>query len=545
MEKPWLSEYPPGVPADIDPNEYNSVLEVVDASVRRYGERPAFASFSTRLSFKELDALAARFAAFLQQGLNVGKRDRVAIMAPNILAYPVALFGIMRTGAITVNINPQYTARELESQLVDAGVQTIVIAAGATPVLAEVIGRTAVRHVIVVQTGDLLHESMLPQSPPDPRLPGCVDFQTALDRGASLSLQPVAVGGDDLLFLQYTGGTTGIAKGAALTHRNLVANLAQYASWLAGKQVIGKEVIVTALPLYHIFALMANCLSAVRMGALSVLIADPRDLPGLVAAFRYWRFTMITGVNTLFNHLLNTDGFAGLEFALRISIGGGAAVQRAVAERWFAVTGSPILEGYGLSETSPVLTMNRIDETAYTGSIGLPWPSTEISLRDERGDEVPPGEPGELCARGPQVMQGYWNRPDATRLATTADGFFRTGDIATVDEHGYFRIVDRKKDMILVSGFNVYPNEIEGVIATRREVVECACVGVPDEQTGEAVKVYVVKRPGADIRAAELVALCRKQLAAYKVPKQVEFLDELPKTNVGKILRRALKARDP
>ena len=540
MEKIWLGEYPPGVPREIDPNTYTSIISMFEEGVGKFANLPAFSNFGTTLSFSDIDDLSRKFAAYLQQDLGIVKGDRVAIMAANMLQYPVAVFGIMRAGAITVNVNPLYTPRELEHQLNDAGVKAIVIFSNSTPTLAEVIENTPVKHVIVTRLGDLLNES-IPSNEPDDRLQDCVEFKDALEKGKELTLEAPDITGEDVLFLQYTGGTTGLSKGATLTHRNLVANLLQYNSWFAAKQEKGKETILTALPLYHIFALHVCCLTPVLMGTHSVLITNPRDLPGILNAFKQWKFTMMAGVNTLYNGLLHGEGFKDLDFSLKICIGGGAAVQQAVAERWFEITGCHILEGYGLSETSPLLTINRVDTSGYTGSIGLPVPSTEISLRDDNGNEVAAGDAGELCAKGPQVMRGYWNREDATRDAMTEDGFFKTGDIAVVDERGYFKIVDRKKDMILVSGFNVFPNEIEDVVAKCAGVQENSCIGIPDARSGEAVKVYVVKQPGAEITPKDVIAHCRVHLTGYKVPKHVEFIDALPKSNVGKILRRELR----
>ncbi len=533
-------DYPPGVPKQIDADSYVSILHMFDESVTRFADRPAFANFNTTLTFADLDRLSHNLAAYLQQELGIEKGDRIAIMAPNILQYPVSVFGIMLCGAIIVNVNPSYTARELEHQLNDAAVKGIVIFSGSTPVFAKVIGNTSVEHVIVTRLDDLLDDDVESASP-DERLSDYIEFTDAITSGAQLSLTPVDIQGGDVLFLQYTGGTTGVSKGATLTHRNLIANILQFTSWFSEKQGQGAEVLLTALPLYHIFALMGNCLTSTWLGNLSVLITDPRDVDGLVAAFKKWRFTVMNGVNTLYNGLVNSQAFCDLDFRLKLSIGGGAAVQRAVADKWYEITGCHILEAYGLSETSPLVTSNRADCQQYTGSIGLAAPSTEISLRDDAGSEVPVGEPGELCVRGPQVMRGYWRCDEATAECMTKDGYLRTGDIATVDEHGYFRIVDRKKDVILVSGFNVFPNEIEDVLGRCEGVLESACIGVPDEKSGEAVRAYVVKKPGSDISADEVTAYCRNELTGYKRPKQIRFVDALPKSNVGKILRRELR----
>ena len=534
------TDYPDDVPEQIDADAYTSMLHMFDEAVERFRDRPAFANFGTTITYDDLDRTSRNLAAYLQQVLGIRKGDRVAIMAPNILQYPVSVIAVMRCGATVVNVNPSYTPRELEHQLNDAEVKALVIFSSVTATLAEVMNRISVPNVIVTKLDDLLDDTL--DSPDtDTRISDSVTFPEALAAGEKLTFEAVAVHGSDVLFLQYTGGTTGVSKGATLTHRNLVANVLQFSAWFSNKQDPGSEVILTALPLYHIFALMVNCLYALRFGMLSVLITDPRDISALVQAFDKWKFTVMTGVNTLYNGLLHAEGFSDLESHLKLCIGGGAAVQRAVADNWRAVTGCHILEAYGLSETSPALTANRADSAEFTGSIGLALPSTEISIRDDSGNEVAVGEPGELCVRGPQVMRGYWRRDDATAECMTEDGFFRTGDVATVDERGYFRIVDRKKDMIIVSGFNVFPNEIEDVVGRCDGVLDSACIGVPDQKSGEAVRVYVVKRSGVELSADDLISFCRTELTGYKVPKQVEFLDALPKSNVGKILRRELR----
>jgi long-chain acyl-CoA synthetase len=541
MEKIWLDQYPQDVPAEIDPDAFGSVVEIFEDAVGRFGDRPAFTNFGTTLSFNELDALSRDFAAYLQNDLGIRRGDRVAIMMPNLLQYMVALFGILRTGAIVVNVNPLYTPRELHHQLCDAGARVIVIFANATPVLGDVLDRTPVEKVIVTQLGDLLAKTM-PEVGIDERLGDVIELKSALATGREQAHTPVPLTGEDVIFLQYTGGTTGVSKGATLTHRNLVANLAQFSATLGNGIQEGEEIIVTALPLYHIFALMVNCMAFMMTGARNVLITNPRDMPDFVAELKKWRFTAFTGVNTLYNGLLHTQGFSDCDFSgLKICVGGGSAIQQAVAEKWKRLTGCTVLEGYGLSETSPILTVNPVGATEFSGTIGMPVPSTEISLRDDDGNEVPMGEPGELCARGPQVMAGYWEREDATRDAMTEDGFFRTGDVATVDERGYFRIVDRKKDMILMSGFNVFPTEIEAVLVEHEGVLEAACVGVTDEKSGEAVKAFVVAKPGFDLGEAQLREHCIANLAAYKVPKFIALMDELPKSSVGKILRRELR----
>lgn len=551
MDRVWLASYPRGVPADIDPGEFASVGQLFELSCKRYGDAEAYLNMGKAISYAELDTLSAQFAAYLQGELKLPRGARVAIMMPNCLQYPVALFGVLRAGYVVVNCNPLYTPRELEHQLTDAGADTIVILENFCHTLEHALPHTPVKNVVVTGLGDLLGfpkcaivnfvvrhvKKMVPRW----QVPGSVSFGEALARGAAHRLQPVAVGHDDLAFLQYTGGTTGVAKGAELTHRNILANLQQACAWL--KPFLGPDThtIITALPLYHIFSLTANCLTFLRLGARNVLITNPRDIPGFVKELGKHRFTAITGVNTLFNALLNHPDFARLDFsALRIALGGGMAVQRAVAEKWKKVTGVTLVEAYGLTETSPAVTINPMDLAEYNGSIGLPVPSTEISIRDDAGNELPLGQPGELCVRGPQVMRGYYGRPDETAKVMTADGFLRTGDIAVVDEKGFIRLVDRKKDMILVSGFNVYPNEVEDVVASCPGVLECAAVGVPDERSGEAVKLFVVRRDPA-LTAEAIIHHCRENLTGYKVPHHIEFRDELPKTNVGKILRRALR----
>ena len=544
MEKVWLRRYPQGVPAEIDPDQFTSLAAMFEESCRKFADHLAFTNFGTTITFAEFESAARDFAAYLQKDLGLAKGERVAVMMPNLLQYPVAVFGILRAGLVVVNVNPLYSSRELEYQLNDAGAETILIFSASTPALAAVVTNTPIKTVIVTELDDMLANAA-PSPDADSRLAHPVSFKDALARGRELSLAPVEVRGEDLAFLQYTGGTTGVSKGAMLTHRNIVANVEQFVAFTSAMLEEGKEIIITALPLYHIFALMLNCCGYVRLGGLNILITNPRDIAAFVSELGKWKFTSISAVNTLFNGLASVPEFTKLDHsALKLCVGGGAAVQRAVAEKWKSVTGCHILEGYGLSETSPILTLNPVDQTEFSGSIGTPFPSTELSIRDVDGKEVPTGEAGELCAKGPQVMAGYWRREDATREVMTADGFFRTGDVAIVDAQGFFRIVDRKKDMILVSGFNVYPNEIEAVIQHCDGVLENACIGLPDEKTGEAVKVFVVKRKGADITEKDLRAHCRSELAAYKVPKYIEFIDELPKSTVGKILRRELRARE-
>lgn len=552
MEKIWLKEYPPGVPAEIDLNEFTSVKDILEKSCQRFADSPAYSNMGVTLRYRDIDRLSRDFAAFLQ-GLGLGKRDRVAIMMPNVLQYPVALFGVLRAGMVVVNVNPLYTPRELEHQLNDSGAAVIVIVENFAHTLQQVLDKTMVKTVVMTQLGDLFPfpkrtlvnfvVKHLKKRVPAWKIPAAVPFRRALRAGAGQTLTDVPLNRNDLAFLQYTGGTTGVSKGAMLTHGNLVANLQQASAWLSSVSTPGKEIIVTALPLYHIFSLTVNGLTFMKAGGHNVLITNPRDMPGFVKELGKIRFTAITGVNTLFNGLLGTPGFDRLDFgALKLSMAGGMAVQRAVAENWRQVTGTPLIEGYGLTETSPLVTGNPLAVKEYNGSIGLPLPSTELSIRDDEDRELGIGQDqaGEICIRGPQVMRGYWNRPEETAKIMTRDGFLRTGDVGYVDERGYVRIVDRKKDMILVSGFNVYPNEIEDVVALHPGVLEVAAVGVPDERSGEVVKIVVVRKDPA-LSAEALIDHCRQHLTGYKVPRRIEFRTELPKSNVGKILRRLLR----
>lgn len=551
MEKIWLKEYPPGVPAEIDVNEYSSLKDILEKSCKRYRDLPAYSNMGVTLSYGEIDRLSRQFGAYLQQALGLKKADRVAIMMPNLLQYPIALFGALRAGLIVVNVNPLYTARELKHQLNDAGAETIVIVENFAYTLQEVLPETPVKIVITTQIGDLFPwpkrllvnfvVKYVKKKVPRWELPGAVGFRTVLAEGAVKTLDDIELNHDDVAFLQYTGGTTGVAKGAILTHGNIVANLQQASAWIGPWIEPGKEVIITALPLYHIFSLTANCLTFMKNGGHNVLITNPRDMPAFVKELKKTKFTAITGVNTLFNGLLHAEGFKDVDFsALHITLGGGMAVQQSVAERWKKVTGSTLVEAYGLTETSPAACINPLTLEEFNHSIGLPISSTEVSIRDDNGEELPPGEVGEICIRGPQVMKGYWNRPEDTEKAFTKEGAFRTGDMGTIDEKGYVQIVDRKKDMILVSGFNVYPNEVEDVVATHPGVQEVAAVGIPDERSGELVKIVVVRKD-PDLTPEELIQHCKKHLTAYKVPKQVEFREELPKSPVGKILRRELR----
>ena len=541
MDKVWLRNYPEGVPAEADIDAYDSIVALFEESVRRFGDRPAYSNFGVTITYRELDERARALAGYLQ-GLGLEPGDRVAIMMPNLLANPVAIFGVLLAGLTVVNTNPLYTARELEHQLTDSEARAIVIVENFASVLADVIGRTRVEHVVLVRMGDGLG---FPKSAlinfVVRRVKKMVPAFHLLEEGRGKPLRPSGAGRDDAAFLQYTGGTTGVAKGATLSHGNVVSNLQQTSSWIGGNFEPGQEVLVTALPLYHIFSLVANCLTGMKYGALNVLITNPRDMPAFVKIIAGLKFSVITGVNTLYNGLLNTPGFESVDFSrLKLAVGGGMAMQRAVADRWREVTGVPVVEAYGLTETSPAAVANRLDQTEFTGSIGLPLPSTDISIRDDDGNEVGFDTPGELCVRGPQVMQGYWGRPDATAEVLSDDGWLRTGDMATIDEEGYLRIVDRKKDMIIVSGFNVYPNEIEDVVALHPGVLEVGAVGVPDEKSGEAPKIVVVKKD-PELTSEALIEHCREQLTGYKVPRHVEFRDELPKTNVGKVLRRELR----
>ncbi|QDW33263.1 long-chain-fatty-acid--CoA ligase FadD [Yersinia sp. KBS0713] len=550
MEKVWLKRYPADVPAEIDPDRYSSLVEMFENAALRYADQPAFINMGEVMTFRKLEERSRAFAAYLQQGLGLQKGDRVALMMPNLLQYPIALFGILRAGMVVVNVNPLYTPRELEHQLNDSGAAAIVIVSNFAHTLEKVVFKTQVKHVILTRMGDQLSAAKgtlvnfvvkyIKRLVPKYYLPDAISFRTALQKGRRLQYVKPDVINTDMAFLQYTGGTTGVAKGAMLTHRNMQSNLEQAKAAYAPLLQPGHELVVTALPLYHIFALTMNCLLFIELGGRSLLITNPRDIPGMVKELSHYPFTAMTGVNTLFNALLNNEEFAKLNFStLRLSVGGGMPVQQAVAERWEKLTGKHLLEGYGLTECSPLVTGNPYDLKHYSGSIGLPVPSTDVRLVDDEGHDVAFGEPGELWVRGPQVMLGYWQRPEATD-EVLKEGWLATGDIATLDEQGFLRIVDRKKDMILVSGFNVYPNEIEDVVALHPKVLESAVIGVPNGVAGEAVKVFIVKKD-ATLTQEELLTHCRRYLTGYKVPKIVEFRDELPKSNVGKILRRELR----
>lgn len=554
MEKFWIRSYPPGVPAEIDYTRYRSLVHLMEESFARHAQRDAYVCMGKSITYADVDRMSRQLGAWLQaQGLQPGAR--VALMMPNVLQYPVAIAAVLRAGFVVVNVNPLYTPRELEHQLRDSGAEAIVILENFAHTLEKVIGHTQVKVAVVASMGDLLGgpkgalvnfvvrnvKKMVPAF----SLPRAIRFKRALAEGAGQRLQEVSLGHDDIAFLQYTGGTTGLSKGAMLSHRNVIANLMQNEAWLQPAMDKPPKVealtFVCALPLYHIFALTVCCLMGTRLGGLNILIPNPRDIPGLVKELAKYRFNMLPAVNTLYNALLNHPDFAKLDFSsLKLCNGGGMAVQKAVNDRWRSVTGKSIVEGYGLSETSPVATANPADATEFSGTIGLPIPSTDIAILDDAGHPLPVGQVGEIAIRGPQVMEGYWQKPEETARVMTADGFFRSGDIGVMDERGYVTIVDRKKDMVLVSGFNVYPNEVEGVVAAHPGVLECAVVGVPDPATGEAVKLFVVRRDPS-LTAEQLTEYCQQQLTGYKRPKLIEFRNELPKSNVGKILRRELR----
>ena len=554
MDRFWLKNYPKGVPADIDYRQYKSLVELLEEAFKKHGGQPAYSCMGKTLTFHDLDTQSAAIGAWLQsRGFTKGKR--VAIMMPNVLQYPVVLAGVLRAGCTVVNVNPLYTPRELEHQLKDSGADAIFILENFATTLQQVYDKVPTRTVVVCAMGDMLgfFKGILvnfvvrnvKKMVPEYTIPNAIRWNEALADGLRMTLKPVAVTLDDTAFLQYTGGTTGVSKGAQLLHKNIVANVLQSEAWYqpALKRLKPGEqlTVITALPLYHIFALTACAMLSARVGGHCVLIPNPRDIPGFVKELQKHAFHVFPAVNTLFNGLLNNEEFRKLSFkSLLVSLGGGMAVQQAVAEKWLKLTGCPICEAYGLSETSPAATCNPTDTSRYTGSIGLPMPSTEIAILDDAGKPLPVGSVGEIAIRGPQVMPGYWNRPDETAKVMTADGFFKTGDIGVMDAEGYTKIVDRKKDMILVSGFNVYPNEVEGVVAGHPSVLECAAVGVPDETSGEAVKLFVVKKDAA-LTEKELMEHCKEHLTGYKKPKYIEFRSDLPKTNVGKILRRELR----
>ena len=550
MEKIWLKNYPAGVPSEIDTSAYRSIPQLFDESINKFRARPAYMCMGATMTFDELDKLSGSIGAWLQ-ARGLAKGARVAVMMPNILQYPASIFGILRAGYTVVNINPLYTPRELEHQLKDSGAEAIIILENFATTLQQVADKTPLKHIIVASMGDLLGLKgvlvnfvvrSVKKMVPAWSLPGAVKFSAMVDEGASLKLKPVNLGPEDIAFLQYTGGTTGVSKGAMLLQRNILANLQQVSAWFSPTHDDNApHLMVTPLPLYHIYSLTCCCLFMLKDGGCNLLIPNPRDIPGFIKELQKYKFTAISGLNTLYNALLNHPEFGTIDFShLRLSSAGGMAMQKAVAERWHKVTGMPILEGYGLTETSPVATTNPVNTLEFNGTIGLPVPSTIITIRDDDGKILPVGEVGEICIVGPQVMKGYWNRQEETDKAMASDGAFKTGDIGVMDERGFIRIVDRKKDMILVSGFNVYPNEIEEVVASHPGVLECAAIGVPDEKSGEVPKVFVVKKDPALTEEA-LMEHCRKNLTGYKLPKRIEFRAELPKTNVGKILRRALR----
>jgi long-chain acyl-CoA synthetase len=551
MEKVWLKSYPPGMPEEVDLDAYASVTDVFEQAIKRFGKSPCFSNLGTTITYDEMDRYTDQLASYLQNLPGMVRGERVAVMMPNVLQNPIAIFAILRAGFTVVNTNPLYTPRELKHQLSDSGARAIIVIENFCHTLDEVIADSPVEYVITTQLGDLLNfpkslivnlvVKYIKKLVPEFSLPQRVTFKQALRLGSGQRHKSVPVTHDDIAFLQYTGGTTGVAKGAMLTHGNMTANMQQASAWIKDGVNENEEVIITALPLYHIFSLTANCLTFMKEGALNYLITNPRDMAGFVKELQGVRFTALTGVNTLFNGLMNTPGFEKIDFShLKLSLGGGMAVQQPVAERWQKLTGTPLLEAYGLTETSPAVCINPVNVTEYNGSIGLPVPSTEVSVQDDEGRILPQGEAGELCVRGPQVMKGYWQKPEETAKVLSADGWFKTGDVAQMDELGFFRIVDRLKDMILVSGFNVYPNEIETVIASHEGVLEVGVIGEPHDEKGEVVKAVIVRKDPA-LDAAGVIAHCREHLAAYKVPKIVEFRDELPKTNVGKILRRELR----
>ena len=551
MEKLWLNSYEQGVNAEIDITQYSSISDVFRQSVEKFAHQPAFQNMGKTLTYAEVGKLAEDFASYLQNVLKLPRGERVAIMLPNLLQYPIALFGILQAGLVAVNTNPLYTPRELEHQLKDSGATTIIVLENFANTLELVLPRTQIKHVIVASVGEMFGFfkgtlmnfvlRKIKKMVPEYRISGAIPFQTTLKEGAAHTFRPVTLTREDTALLQYTGGTTGVAKGAILSHGNICANMLQAKEWIKFQLREGKETVIAALPLYHIFALTVNLMIFTNAGSKIILITNPRDMKGFIGELKKERISVFVGVNTLFNGMVNQPDFATVDFSdLRLTLGGGMATQKAVAEKWKDITGTPIVEAYGLTEASPGVCCNPLNIETYSGGIGLPIPSTEIELRDADGSTVAQGQPGELWVKGPQVMQGYWNRPEETAKAIDARGFLETGDIAVMDEKGWFKLVDRKKDLIVVSGFNVYPNEIEEVIAHNDKVMEVACIGVPNEKTGEALKVFVVKKDPS-LTKEELIAFCRTELTGYKVPKDIEFRDELPKSNVGKILRRELR----
>ena len=551
MEKLWLNSYEQGVNAEIDITQYSSISDVFRQSVEKFAHQPAFQNMGKTLTYAEVGKLAENFASYLQNVLKLPRGERVAIMLPNLLQYPIALFGILQAGLVAVNTNPLYTPRELEHQLKDSGATTIIVLENFANTLELVLPRTQIKHVIVASVGEMFGFfkgtlmnfvlRKIKKMVPEYRISGAIPFQTTLKEGAAHTFRPVTLTREDTALLQYTGGTTGVAKGAVLSHGNICANMLQAKEWIKNQLREGKETVIAALPLYHIFALTVNLMIFTNAGSKIILITNPRDMKGFIGELKKERISVFIGVNTLFNGMVNQPDFATVDFSnLRLTLGGGMATQKAVAEKWKKITGTPIVEAYGLTEASPGVCCNPLNIEAYSGGIGLPVPSTEVELRDANGKEVGVGQPGELWVRGPQVMKGYWNRPEETAKTIDARGFLETGDIAVMDEKGWLKLVDRKKDLIVVSGFNVYPNEIEEVVSHNDKVMEVACIGVPNEKTGEALKVFVVKKDPS-LTKEELIEFCRTELTAYKVPKDIEFRDELPKSNVGKILRRELR----
>ncbi|WED44388.1 AMP-binding protein [Legionella cardiaca] len=553
MDKVWLEHYQKGVPHTIDINEYASIVALFEESCRKYSSQIAYVNLGSPITYAELDKKSAQFATYLQQ-LGLKKGARVAIMMPNLLQYPIALFGILRAGYTVVNTNPLYTADEVAHQMKDSGAEAIVVLANFAKTLEKALPHTDLKHVVITQIGDLFPVikkiivnsvvKYIKKMVPDYNIPHAISFNDALQQGESGHLEPAQLDHQSIAFLQYTGGTTGVAKGAILTHGNMVANVLQASSWISPLAIDGQDIIITALPLYHIFSLTANCLTFLKVGAKNILITNPRDISHFISEIKNSGFTAITGVNTLFNALLNHPKFHEIDFSkVKLALSGGMSLQKSVALKWKEKTKTRVLEAYGLTETSPAVTINPMYLEDYNGSIGLPLPSTDIAIRDDDNKDVQPGQAGELCVKGPQVMAGYWQRPDETALVFTVDGFLKTGDIARIDEEGYVYLVDRKKDMIDVSGFNVYPNEVEQIISMHPGVLEVGVVGVLDEETGERVKACIVKRD-PNLTAEEITAYCREHLTAYKIPKIIEFYSELPKTNVGKVLRRALKTEE-
>ena len=551
MEKIWLNSYEPGVRAEVDVRAYSSIVDLFHNSVQKFGSRPGYTNMGVSQTYAETGAYVDQFASYLQNVLKLPRGERVAVMMPNLLQYPVAVFGILQAGCVVVNVNPLYTPRELEHQLKDAGVSTIVVLENFANTLELVLPRTPVKNVVVASVGDMLGLlkgtlvnfvlRKVKKMVPEYRITHAVRFKDALAQGRQQPFNAVPLTLEDLAFLQYTGGTTGVAKGAELTHGNIVANMQQAGEWIKAKLVDGEETVVTALPLYHIFSLTVNLMIFTKAGAKNILITNPRDIPAFVKELKNNQITVLTGVNTLFNALVHNPDFAGIDFSTwKISLGGGMAVQKAVAQEWKRITGTPLIEAYGLTETSPGVCVNPLNISEYTGSIGLPIPNTDVQIRDGEGREVPVGEAGELWVKGPQVMRGYWQRPDETAKVMDAQGYLATGDVAIMNAQGYVKLVDRKKDMIVVSGFNVYPNEVEDVVAEMPGVLEVACVGVSSEKSGEAIKLFVVKKDPA-LSKEDIIAFCRQNLTAYKVPKDIEFRQELPKSNVGKILRKELR----